>query len=231
MQKHFSLITCCSISSLLVWSFFLCSVLFLQDEILLNQDGFKKLKKRQKSRKNPSLASVNEGRKSSIVSPAALPWAAVQLLPLPSSAEKTFRYSNKVLTNVLDISDILPYFSRDCQKHTKEKPAHKSRWEGMWTGPRLARCYHFRIRNKLWVNFHKWKRKREREPQRDFFKKGFINGWISAALSLDEAQLPLPLTALDTGTQILSVFPTACFLFFPPSVCPSAWFPCWTRNF
>lgn len=101
----------------------------------------------------------------------------------------------------------------------------------MWTRPCLARCYHFWIRNKLWANFHKWKGNTEPEPQRDFVKKGFINGWISRVLSLDEAQLRLPLTAFDIGIQILSVFSAACFSSFPPSMWPSAWFPYWIRNF
>lgn len=95
----------------------------------------------------------------------------------------------------------------------KEMPAHKSSWGGVWTRSCLARCYHFWIRNKLRANFHKWKGNTEPEPQRDFVKKGFINGWISRVLSLDEAQLPSPLAAFDIGTQIWSVF-NCLFLLF-----------------
>lgn len=91
----------------------------------------------------------------------------------------------------------------------KEMPTHKSSWEGVWTRPCLDHCYHFWIRNKLRADFLKWKGNTKAAPQRDFVTKGLINRWISGVLSLDEAQLPLPLTAFDT--QIL---------YFQPPVSP-----------
>lgn len=85
----------------------------------------------------------------------------------------------------------------------KEMPAHKSSWEGVWTRPCLAVATIFELEINCGPISTNGKKTPAPAPQRDFVKKGFINRWISAALSLDEAQLPLPLTAFDAATQIL----------------------------
>lgn len=69
-----------------------------------------------------------------------------------------FRYFNKAITKLPDISRFIAVFSyyrqRDIQRFCPINHSERA----MQTLLCLAHCYHFWIRNKLLAHFHKWKR-------------------------------------------------------------------------
>lgn len=75
------------------------------------------------------------------------------------SSPNVFRYSNKVITKLPDISRFIAVFSYYRQRNIQRFCPINHIVRAMQTLLCLAHCCHFWIRNKLLVHFHKWKRK------------------------------------------------------------------------
>lgn len=84
--------------------------------------------------------------------------------PPTTTADNVFRYSNKAITKLPDMSRFMAVFSYYQKKKAGGRggiktaiPSHKSQRETIQTWPRLAHCHHFWSPNKLRAHFPKWK--------------------------------------------------------------------------
>lgn len=80
------------------------------------------------------------------------------MLPPLLSADNVFRYSNKVITKLPDISRFIAVFSYYRQRNIQRFCLINHSERAMQTLLCLGHWYHFWIRNKLLAHFHKWKR-------------------------------------------------------------------------
>lgn len=96
------------------------------------------------------------------------------------STDNVFRYSNKVITKLPDISRFIAVFSYYRQRNTQRFCPINHSERAMQTLLCLAPLLpFFGLEINCWLIFTNGNENPLLEPQRDFLKKVFINGWIS----------------------------------------------------